>query len=118
MLRGLIKEFREATSRENCLFALAMIIFCLFIASSPALELIGNTRLVRQEMRQMGHYYAAEIVTLERTRQVGVYIASVTVQNADGRSVEYWRILRWPPWSTIPRRIIAIPLYDHNYNLE
>ena len=86
-----IKEIRESKPWEICLMVVGIAAIALLLINAPALELHSATRMVRHEMNRMGHPQAADVVTLEATSRIGIYRASVSVHDEDGRMIEYWK---------------------------
>ena len=66
----------------------------------------------------MGYCKEAEVVTLDRTSQSGVYRASIPVQGDYGLAIEYWR-REVEFWSVPPMmsRVRIVPLHDY-YNKQ
>ena len=113
-MRKLIKDFREVKTSDKCVAIIAIAMFCAAIAFIPVLKLHQSTRLVRREMRRMGHYHAARVVSLERSGCSGVFIASVPVADADGRTIKYWTLQNLRPFSARHTHFRAVPFHEHD----
>ena len=92
-LAWIIKRFKELTPEDKMVSLVVLIgLFVLLFVYEPTPALAANTRLVQADLRRMGHSNIAELVTLEPTDHPRIYRASVTLQDSQGRIIQYWEI--------------------------
>ena len=114
-MEKLLEEIRSAKLCEICMIVLSVVILGLILINAETLELSRATRMVRTEMRRMGHSEEAAIVTLERAGQTGVFRASIPIQGEDGLVIEYWVMRRISFSSFTPTPTFRIePFHDYS----
>lgn len=115
-MRKQLKDFMACSLYEKCsvgLSCISVVIICLVIVNEPAINLSHSTRLVKNEMKQMGHHDAAQVVALEATNLANVYRATVPVQDENGVTIEYWQRKISPNLWFAHANVYVTPFYEY-----